>query len=244
MLPIPARQGWSSSASSTGRSGSASSRRTASSGSQSGPSRSGPRWPTTLVLGARGPARRCRARSRRPTRRRCEHDPRLVGRPPPPLAGVVDLPGALHLQVGVQGSALRVDPGEQVLAARERLHDGAAGQVGRGERGHAEVGARSAPARPAPGRGACGPPDGVALGHGAPERSRRPRGVARKPASSSASRSGVAPEPRSCRRRPSRRSAGPGAAPCGVGERIGPPGARPGPASSVQVSSVLPPRST
>ena len=46
-LPMPARFRWSSSASPMGRSGSALSRRTASALSQSGPSRSGPRWPTT-----------------------------------------------------------------------------------------------------------------------------------------------------------------------------------------------------
>src|SRR6266540_1197001 len=48
MLPTPARLRWSSSASPTARSGWAVSRRTASSGSQSGPSRSGPRCPTRV----------------------------------------------------------------------------------------------------------------------------------------------------------------------------------------------------
>ena len=46
-LPMPARFRWSSRASPMGRSGSAPSRRTASSRSQSGPSRSGPRCPVT-----------------------------------------------------------------------------------------------------------------------------------------------------------------------------------------------------
>ena len=86
--------------------GRAASRRTASAGSQSSPSRSGPRWPTTVSssVGA-APARRRRARTRPPaTPRPVEDHAGLVRRPPPALARPVEVPGALHLEVGVQGA--------------------------------------------------------------------------------------------------------------------------------------------
>ena len=136
------------------------SRRSASSSSQSGPSRSGPRWPTTSSSRSRGEqlddAER-EADRRRRRRSRARPGPGVAGRGHR-SPGLVDPPGALHLEVGVQRPAAvaAVDPGEQVLAAGDGLGDGGAGQVGGGELRHPEVGARSAPARSARGR-AAGP---------------------------------------------------------------------------------------
>ena len=76
-----------------------------------------------------------------------EDRPDLVGgAAAPALAGGVHLPGAVHPQVGVEGEAA-LDAGEEVLAARGDVQDGAAGEIGRGELGHAEVGAGQQPAR-------------------------------------------------------------------------------------------------
>ena len=221
----------------------------ASSASQSGPSRSGPRWPTTLVLvlarhqlddaelEADGDLRRSVSRT---TRAWC-------GRPPPALARRVDVPGALHLQVGVQGPLLVVvDAGEQVLAARDGLDDRPAREVG-GRRwpGPGSRCARASGPRAlvqAPG----GAADGVALRHRQPleARSRSPRGVATKPAASRAARSGVGAGAEELLAvglldgEPAQRAAA-----GGVGERVRRP-ARAASRSSGQVSSVLPPRST
>ena len=249
---MPARLRWSSRASPSGRSGSAVSRRTASCSSQSGPSRSGPRWPTTCVLvlaqhqlddaeleTRRRPCRRCRGR-RGPGGRACSSAGRgrRPARTPPSSDGC--------------GASTRwscVDAGQQVLAARDRLDDGAAGQVGGGDGGHPEVGAHRACAPTAPWCSVPGrPPDRVSLGHGGrsgpqPQPARGRRRTRRR---RSAARSGVGPEPSSCSPsarstviRPERAAAG------GLGQRLGGGLERPrSPASSGQVSRVLPPRST
>ena len=94
-----------------------------------------------------------------------EHHPHLVAGPaPPPLAGPVEVPRPVHLEVRVQGQ-VGADPGQQVLAAADHLLHGLAGQVHGGQLGHPEVG---------PGQGAAGQrvvhaprrqPDRVTLGH-------------------------------------------------------------------------------
>ena len=101
---MPARLRWSSRASPSGRSGSAVSRRTASCSSQSGPSRSGPRWPTTWSSCSRSTSSTTPSWKPTPTlspvsRTTRARWPALFQRSP----AVVDPPGALHLEVGVQG---------------------------------------------------------------------------------------------------------------------------------------------
>ena len=134
---------------------------------------------------------------------RVEDDPGQVAGLAPPLAAVEDPPGALHLEVGVQGPRSPVVGSMRVsrcLPRETRLHDGAAGQVDRRDGGHPEVGA---------GQGATGQTAWCSLravrqtaspsGTGRsprpqPEPSRRRRRT-RRP---ERRRSGVGPEPRSC----------------------------------------------
>ncbi len=133
-----------------------------------------------------------------------QHHTRLVGGPPPAGAGVVEVPGPLHLQVGVQRDRV-ADPGEQVLAARARAGHRPTGQIGGGQRRDPEVGRLEHPAGECLVEVSCGAPDGVALRHGsaAPSawrRSRPPRGPG-------AARSSAHPGPRCAPRRRARRSA-------------------------------------
>ena len=165
---------------------------------------------------ARGaPAPRPRAGSRpRPGRRRRAR-PGPGGRACSSARPVEDPPGALHLQVGVQGparpSGVGVDAGEQVLAAGDGLDDGAAGQVDGGDARHPEVGAASARGPTAPVQQPGRPPDRVALGHVS-----RPR-LAAQPARGGDEPGRVQRRPQrasrrsraAARRRPARRSSGP-----------------------------------
>ena len=127
------------------------------------------------------------------------------------LPGLVEVPGALHLQVGVQGRRSVVDPGEQVLAA------------GRRSRRRSPPGGRRSPARApgsrcgqhlrrsAPGRACCAVRQTVSPSGTRQPRSRSPRGVGDEAGRLQRLRAagvGAAAED-AARRRPSRRSAGP-----------------------------------
>src|SRR5215213_6467112 len=68
-----------------------------------------------------------------------EHGPDLEVGAAPALPRAVQVPGPLHLEVGVQGGP-GVGAQQQVLAAGGDLADGLAAEVGGGEAGHAEVG--------------------------------------------------------------------------------------------------------
>ena len=246
MLPMPARLRWSSSASPTGRSGSAVSRRSASllvpvGAEQVGAEVADRRRPR----GRAGAARRCRAEAdrRAPSAARAPPGPggraapalRRGGRrarSPPSSGGCA----AVHCR-------RRRDAGEQVLAARDGLDD-ACRRPGRRWRAAAPGSRCGSARRPrAPRRAAgrcarrCHPQAPLAL-------SRSPRGVGDEPGRlQRLAQRGRAASRAAARRRPSRRSAGPA-------RRAGRPRpARrpPGPsrsASSVQVSRVRPPRST
>ena len=122
MLPMPARLVWSSSASPTGRAGSLRSRRRASASSQSPPSRSGPRWPTTSCSWERGISSTMPREKPTAARAAVRSTTRAwVAGSSPLLVERVDVPAALHLEVRVQRPGLVVlDVGQQVLAARER----------------------------------------------------------------------------------------------------------------------------
>ena len=75
-----------------------------------------------------------------------EDRPDLVARAArPALAGAVDLPAAVHPQVGVERQAA-LQPGEQVFAARRHVQDLVSGQIGRGVRRDAQVGHGQRPA--------------------------------------------------------------------------------------------------
>ena len=204
MLPMPARLRLvEQRLPRSGGRGRARSRRSASSSSQSGPSRSGPRWPTTSASCVRRhELDDAEARSRR--------RPAALGAAAPPgpasdgrrhfSPAAVDVPGALHLQVRVEGPRLLVvDAGEQVLAARERA---------------------GSPCAPVRSTVACwGTRKSVAVStwpvsarssvRRRPDRRCRPQarilspfGVATKPASSRAARSGVSRRRAVRRRRP------------------------------------------
>ena len=147
--PSPARLRWSRSARPISRSGS---RAQAAYGlarrgfaSQPASSRSGPRWPTTRVLlGGGQQLDHGEAVADGDAVRDLEDDPYLESGPPRPrLAGPIEVPGAVHPEVRVQSQRhLAIDPGQQVLAARDHLEDLVAGQVGGRQRGHPEVGAQ------------------------------------------------------------------------------------------------------
>ena len=95
-----------------------------------------------------------------------QHHADLVAGRVPPRPGLEDPPGALHLQVGVQGQRLvGVDAGEQVLAARDGLDHGRAGQVGGRVLRDPEVAAGQHPAVERPRQPPGGTADRVALRH-------------------------------------------------------------------------------
>ena len=167
-------------------------------------------------------ARRCRARTRRrPAVGRRSTTRAWWRRSAPALAGRVDPPGALHLEVGVQGPAARraVDPGEQVLAAGDRLDD-AGRRTGRRWRAGAP-GSRCAVSTLA-GERPVEPPGGAdgrrrpQARQPQPPRGRDEAGRAERLAQRRRRRSRAA-----ARRRPSRRSAGRAAAADGRRERVG-----------------------
>ena len=79
-----------------------------------------------------------------------EHEPCLEGRRPPPRRRPVDVPGALHLQMGVEGDV--GEPGQQVLAAADGLVDRLADEVERRASEGPGSRTRSAAGRSAPGR--------------------------------------------------------------------------------------------
>ncbi len=133
-------------------------------------------------------------------------------RPPPALPRPVDVPGALHLEVRVQGQ-LALDPGEQMFASARDPEHRSPGQVGGRELGNPEVATHqrrpaSAASRRRPASHTVSP-SGMAsscrerpgftparcsvlpLRH---PRSRNPRGVARKPAPASAVATASAPK--------------------------------------------------
>ena len=139
------------------------SRRTASAASQSGPSRSGPRWPTTRC------SRRCEEfDDRQPVADRLplgvgQDRPHLVPGRRASARPTIKMPRAVHPQVGVQGQ-VAVGPGEQVLAPADDLDDGR--RRGRWWRAAAPGGRlRSAAAGERVVQAARGQPDGVTLGH-------------------------------------------------------------------------------
>ena len=218
MLPMPARLVWSSSASADRAVGLGAQPASASSSSQSGPSRSGPRWPDEIGLLSRGTQLDDAEREAdRHASLDGEHHPSLVGGAAPPLPGV-DVPGALHLQVGVERPGRSVvDAGEQVLAARDRADDGAAGEVEGGVLRHAEVGGRQDVAgegavERAAARKTVSPsgtqPQPLRSGHESRCRERVPQGrVAAAPSSATPSAFSTASRPSAPRRADSARAA-------------------------------------
>ena len=161
----------------------------------------GARRPVLLARGAA--ARRCRGRSRPRPGRRCAGPPGPRGRAAASAGrGLVDLPAALHLQVGVQRPARRCPRSMRVSRCLPRetvWRTSAAGEVGGGERRHPEVGARSGRGRPAPGRGSRAVRQTVSPSGTAATLSRSPRGVATKPAACERrAQRASAPEPSSC----------------------------------------------
>ncbi len=107
--------------------------------------------------------------SRRPLRRSVSSTTRAVwAGPAPALARARDVPAALHLEVGVEGpgALVGVDPGEQVLAARDGLDDRARR---RGRGGEARAPGSRCAVRPWPLRARSSARgravDGVALRH-------------------------------------------------------------------------------
>ena len=194
---MPARLRWSSSASPIGsvrrRERAAAAPRRAT----SRPEQVGPEMPDDGSSSLRRRVDAARAGSRPPARRRWPARP-APGRPGDASATrAVDVPGALHLEVRVQGDV--ADPGQQVLAPADRLVDGPADQVDLGERrapGSRTV-VSASPAEclvePLAVRQTVSPSGtGSSLAQG---RSRSPRGVAWKPAASRAADSG---DPRMC----------------------------------------------
>jgi len=75
-----------------------------------------------------------------------------------------DHPGAVHTQVGVQRPAA-VEPGQDVLAAGDRLGDGHAGQPRGRDAGPAQIGGQQSPSREGVVQAVRGAPDRVALRH-------------------------------------------------------------------------------
>jgi len=146
-----------------GRSGSATRRRTASSRSQSGPSRSGPRLPGDPRLLARAD--------------QLDHAqlvpdglPLLVGQQQPDPVAVAQplgrgpdpqLPSIFRWVCTVRPL---LGPGQQVLTARDGFGHDIAGQVGGGQPGNAEVAAGQHPSRQRLVQAAGSLPDNVSLG--------------------------------------------------------------------------------
>ncbi|GAA3042103.1 hypothetical protein GCM10020000_21260 [Streptomyces olivoverticillatus] len=81
-----------------------------------------------------------------------------------PLTGGVDPPGAVHPEVRVERQPA-LDAGQQVLAARHDLGDGAAAEIDGGELGHPQVTADERLSRERTVKVARGAPDGVSFGH-------------------------------------------------------------------------------
>jgi hypothetical protein len=163
---MPARFFWSSSASTSGRSGSAASRRTASSSSQPRPEHVGAE--VAEQPGSSAVATSSSTGMPQGVRRRAvglQHQPHLVVEGArEDLARADDLPGAVHLEVRVQREAAR-EAGQHVLAVGVERGDLAPGQVGRRVLGDAEVRAHDGAADELLAHPLGGLPDAVTLGH-------------------------------------------------------------------------------
>jgi hypothetical protein len=77
----------------------------------------------------------------------------------------VDLPGAVHLEVGMQREVV-AEPEQLMLAARDHLTNGNAGQIGRRQGGHTEFGSGEHAAGKHVIQSLACPPDSISLGHG------------------------------------------------------------------------------
>jgi hypothetical protein len=94
-----------------------------------------------------------------------EHHADVVGRTPAPLRSrSVDVPAAVHAEMGAQGPAV-AEPDQQMLPARQDLGDRAARQVEGGQLGQPELAAAQGRAGQGGMHPLRGQPDGVSLGH-------------------------------------------------------------------------------
>lgn len=83
---------------------------------------------------------------------------------PEPLGPGPDPPVSVHAQVGVNGETV-LRPGEQVLAAGDRLGHHVTGQVSGGQPRHPEIAARQRPPGERLVQAPRGRPDDISLGH-------------------------------------------------------------------------------
>ena len=165
-LPSPATSAGRAARSPAARSGRPTSRRTASSASQSSRNGSGPRWPTRRPRRRWAPARPrgSRSRARRRSSRASTTRTSGISRPAaacPARHG----PLAVHAQVAVQRDRRRVTQNRVSRCLPWVTWPTCARQVAGGEPRHPEVGAPTPPAGQPAVEPAGEPPDAVTLGH-------------------------------------------------------------------------------